>query len=110
MADVNHVEMTGKLAYPEYKETANGYPRFSGKLIITKKGSDRDGNAYESKDFVRIVAWGDLALTMQDLVENSRLSVTGRLSDRSYTGQCKGCGCDQKRFWYEVVIDNYTVV
>jgi single-stranded DNA-binding protein len=110
MNDRNFVEVTGKLAYPEYKETSNGYPRFTGKVIVTKQGTDRDGNDYSSKDFVRIVAWGDLARTMQELEENSRLNVTGRLSDRSYTGQCKACGADQKRFWYEVVVDNYTVV
>lgn len=105
-SDQNLVMLTGSLKYPEYNETANGYPRFNGKLQIRKE--HRDGTT--EFDGIRLCAWGDLAEVLGILPIGTKLKITGTLTSRSYKGSCRGCGGAQMKYWYEVLVDNFIVL
>lgn len=111
MSEQNFIELTGEVVYPEYIETQNGYPKFSGKIAVVKNGVDKQGVEYSSKDYFRFVSWGELAKTMSDnLVSGINVKLNGRLSSRTYTSTCKNCGNPDKRYWYEVTVDNFIIL
>ena len=111
MQGQNEVYLTGYLRYPELKETNSGTPWFRGKVAVPfvytdkKTGEEKEGNNY-----IKISAWRDVARDLGDLEDGTAVQVVGSFNERSYDGNCKDCGSEQKKYWTDVLVGNFVVV
>ena len=106
----NFVQLSGFLKFPSLKETNNGNFRFQGKIAVPFTFKDREtGETKQGSNYVKISAWGDVAQELSNLAEDTPVRVEGVLSERSYPGNCKKCGQEEKKYWTDVVVDNFVV-
>ncbi len=99
----NFVQLEGELLWPEFKATATGKLFCKFKMAIPFKTND--GTLLKS--YVKCAAWESVAEALQAVEQGSWLKVTGRYNERSYDGKCKHCHSAEKKYWTEVVIDNF---
>jgi single-stranded DNA-binding protein len=99
----NFVQLEGELLWPEFKATATGKLFCKFKMAIPFKTND--GTVLKS--YVKCAAWESVAEALQAVEQGSWLKVTGRYNERSYDGKCKHCHSAEKKYWTEVVIDNF---
>jgi hypothetical protein len=102
MTGENFVRLKGKIVYPELKTVgANNSKLFKGKLAIPINGND------DKFQYVKIAAWESVAAGLGSLSSNTFIKVDGHIEERSYDGKCKHCNGMEKKYWTEVIIDNY---
>lgn len=108
---VNVVELQGFLKYKQIKETSNNNFLFSGKVAVPATYFDKQTKSNKSTfKYVKISAWGDVAQGLFALDENTPVHVYGSFNERNYDGNCKLCGGQEKKYWTDVLVDNFTVV
>jgi len=105
MEGKNFVELTGKVVYPELKIVGNGYNLFKAKIAIPVGTEDQ-----KKFQYVKVAGWNTVAEALGELKENAYVKIHGHIEERSYEGKCKGCGAVEKKYWTEVVIDNFIEV
>jgi len=81
---INNVELQGELCWPELKYTGSGKALLKGKVRIPTT-DQRSGDARES--YLRITAWEDFATYLDSLPARSRIRVSGRIQERSFTNR-----------------------
>lgn len=81
---INNVELQGELCWPELKYTGSGKALLKGKVRIPTT-DQRSGEARES--YLRITAWEDFATYLDSLPARSRIRVSGRIQERSFTNR-----------------------
>lgn len=81
---VNSVILQGELCWPELKYTGSGKALFKAKVRIPTT-DHRDGEARES--YLRITAWEDFAEYLNSLPARSKVRVSGRIQERSFTNR-----------------------
>ena len=99
----NFVELVGQIRWPELNYTVNGNARYKAKIAVpfkTKEGELKH-------EFHSVVAWGNIAEDISQLAEDTKVKVHGRINSRSFMGKCPHCQGETKRYWTEVVIDNF---
>jgi hypothetical protein len=106
MEGTNFVELKGKVIYPSFKTVGSGHRLFKGKLAIPIKG-DANNNRFQ---YIKIAAWNELAELMNNLPQDAFVKVHGHIEERSYDGKCKQCGAAEKKYWTEVLVDNFVAV
>jgi hypothetical protein len=100
----NFVKLTGTIKYPELKTVGAGnYSLFKGKLAIPVQ--DKEGRF----QYLKIAAWNDLAEALNE-VGDRYITIHGHIEERSYDGKCRHCGGPEKKYWTEVVVDNFVPV
>ena len=103
----NKVQLIGNLGQdPEIRSFDNGKvcARFS--LATTDAYRDADGNKVTETQWHNIVAWGNLAKTIEKyLVRGSEVAVEGKLTHRSYDDK-EG----NKRYYTEVVMNDMVML
>jgi single-stranded DNA-binding protein len=109
MEGKNFVILQGSLRYPKPAVTQNGFPKFTAKMAVPVKFT-RNGQEQSSEVYFNVIAWGDVAEGMGELIENTPLEIQGHLNTRSYDGKCRHCGGADKKYWSEVQIDNFKIV
>ena len=103
MEGTNFVELVGQIRWPQLKTVGEGQHKlFKSKLAIPVS-DDRF-------QYLKIAAWRGVAEALNALAEDSFIKVHGHIEERSYDGKCKGCGGAEKKYWTEVVVDNFIVV
>lgn len=60
--------------------------------------------------YIKISAWDSVAEGLNDLSSNSFIHIHGHIEERSYDGKCRHCGGSEKKYWTEVVIDNFVII
>jgi single-strand DNA-binding protein len=87
MGSVNRVILIGNLGRdPEVRSTSNGQSVANFSLACTETYKDRDGNRQEKTEWVKVVAWGNLAtLAGQYLSKGRQVYVEGSLQTREYS-------------------------
>jgi len=106
MEGTNFVELKGKVIYPSFKTVgSNNSKLFKGKLAIPV--GDAEGGRFQ---YIKIAAWNNLAELMNDLPQDAFVKVHGHIEERSYDGKCKHCGGAEKKYWTEVLVDNFIQV
>jgi len=104
----NFVELAGFLKYPELSETRNGNYRFQGKVAIPFSYVEKaTGETKEGTRYVKISAWGDTAQDLGALKDGTSVRVQGVFNERSYDGNCKSCGAQEKKYWTDVLVSNF---
>lgn len=107
----NFVELVGLLNNPQLKETRNGNFHFQGKVAVPTQYKDKaSGDWKEGSKYIKISAWGDLAQELSSLSEGASLKVQGTFNERSYDSSCKSCGTPEKKYWTDVLVNNFVRV
>ena len=107
----NFVELVGFLKYPNLRETRNGNFHFQGKIAVPTVYTDRETKEKkEGAKYIKISAWGDLAQELAGLREDTPLKVHGIFNERSYDGNCKSCSTPEKKYWTDVLVNNYVII
>jgi single-stranded DNA-binding protein len=81
---INSVELQGELCWPELKYTSTEKALFKAKLRIPTT-DQRTGEAGES--YLRITAWEEFAEYLNSLPPRSRVHISGRIQERSFTNR-----------------------
>ncbi len=81
---INSVELQGEICWPELKYTSTGKALFKAKLRIPTT-DQRSGDDRES--YLRITAWEQFAEFLDSLPARSRVRVSGRIQERSFTNR-----------------------
>jgi hypothetical protein len=103
MKGENFVTLKGKIQWPEIKIVGqNNTKLFKGKLAIPL-----DDNKAQ---YLKIAAWAQVAEGLEGLPEGTFIHIHGHIEERSYDGKCKHCKGQEKKYWTEVVIDNFQVL
>lgn len=107
----NEVYLTGFLKYAEVFPTSTGGHRLKAKISVPFVYKDKEsGMQKEGSKYYKIAAWNDIAEDLGGLAEGTPIEIVGTLNERSYQGNCKSCGADEKKYWSDVVVDNFQVV
>lgn len=103
MVGENFVTLTGYITRPNFKIVGqNNTPLFKGSMSIpTAKGSNQ---------FLKIAGWGEIAESLRDTGSQVMIKAHGHIEESSYDGKCRHCGGAEKKYWTEVVIDNFIPV
>jgi single-strand DNA-binding protein len=102
MGALNRIILTGRLAAdPEVRYTKDETPYSQFSVAVNRISKDKESTA----DFIRCVAWGNLAKVCGKFLKKGRLvALEGKLHVRKF--ESKG----QKRSSAEVAIDNLHLV
>ena len=101
MVGENFVRLTGKLIKIKHKELDNNGYMFKATLAIPSQ--DHDG-FYQ---YVKVGAWGDVAEDLSKLKSSTYVKIHGHIEESSYDSQCRHCQAFEKKYWTEVMIDNF---
>lgn len=99
----NFVLLVGKITYPSFKELDNGGFMFKARLAIPIPESA------QQYQYVKVAAWGNLAEDLSLLPKNTFIRLHGHIEESSYNSECKFCKCSDKKYWTEVIIDNFII-
>lgn len=98
----NFVSLKGTLQWPEFRRVGqNNTPLFKAKLRIP---------VGEKAQFLKIAGWNNIAEGLADVPENQFIHIHGHVEERSYDGACKHCKGQEKKYWTEVVVDNFAPI
>jgi single-stranded DNA-binding protein len=110
MQGENFVRLVGFLKYPQLKQTATGKTYFQGKVAVPFSYTDRQSNEIkEGVKYVKVSAWGEAATALGGLPDDTAVQVSGIFNERSYDGNCKHCGAQDKKYWTDVLVDSVMV-
>lgn len=99
MEGENFISLKGYIAWPSLKKVGeNNLSLFKGKIVIPIDNK---------KQYVKIAAWGDLAEGLDALPKDAFIHIHGHLEESNYEASCRHCGALDKKYWTEVVIDNF---
>lgn len=99
----NFVSLKGKIQWPEVKTVGqNNTKLFKGKLAIPV-----DDSKFQ---YLKVAAWAEVAGRLETLSEGTFIHIHGHIEERSYDGTCKHCKGQEKKYWTEVIIDNFQLL
>lgn len=102
MEGENFVSLKGQVLNLKLKTVGmNNSKLTSGRLSIPINGKAQH---------VKIAAWGSIAEELSSLPRNNFVHIHGHIEERSYEGHCKRCNGAEKKYWTEVLIDNFVVI
>lgn len=102
MQGENFVSLKGTLQWPELRQVGqNNTSLFKAKLAIPIS---------DKAQYLKIAAWNDTAERLSEVPKNAMIHIHGHIEERSYDGACKHCKGQEKKYWTEVVVDNFTIL
>lgn len=104
MTGENFVSLTGKLARPELKEFESGAKLFKANLAIP----DALGTSFQ---YIKIACWGELGQDLYDAKGRGvYFKIHGHIEESSYDGACQHCSGKNKKYYTEVIVDNFVKI
>ena len=102
MEGENFVSLKGKLIQKDLKQVGvkNVY-MFKSKMYLPINGRAQ---------YIRVVAWANLAEDLYNLPKDTYVHIHGHIEESSYNQNCKHCNGPDKKYWTEVVIDNFKTI
>lgn len=98
----NFVSLKGTLQWPELRTVGqNNTKLFKAKLKIP---------IGDKAQYLKVAAWNDIAENLADVAKEQFIHIHGHVEERSYDGACKHCSGQEKKYWTEVVIDNFATI
>ncbi len=102
MEGENFVSLVGKLTWPEFKTVGEKSNKlFKAKLAIPI------ANSPGKSQYLKVAGWNVMAEALNTVPKDKFVKVHGHIEERSYDGKCKHCGGADRKYWTEVVIDNF---
>jgi single-strand DNA-binding protein len=100
---LNHAQVVGNVTRdPEIRQTPNGDSVVSFGVATNFSWKDRAGQDQEKTEFHNVVAWGDMAKSIHNIVRKGRkIYISGRLQTRSWDTPD-----GQKRYATEIIAEN----
>jgi single-strand DNA-binding protein len=100
---LNHAQIVGNVTRdPELRQTPNGDSVVSFGVATNFSWKDRAGQDQEKTEFHNVVAWGDTAKSIHNIVKKGRkIYISGRLQTRSWEAPD-----GQKRYATEIITEN----
>lgn len=74
---------------------------FKGKFAIPINGKTQ---------YIKIAAWGTIAEALFIVPLKGFIHIHGHIEESSYDGRCRYCNGAEKKYWTEVVIDNFVML
>jgi len=103
MLGENFVTLVGRITRPNFKRVGqNNTPLFKGSVAIP---TSTGGNQY-----IKIAAWGTIAEALIDTDSKSMIKIHGHIEESSYEGKCRYCQKPERKYWTEVIVDNFMLV
>ena len=98
----NFVVLVGRLTYPSLKAVGdNNNALYNAKMAIpTLNGGGKS-------QYVKVTAWGTIAEGLAIIPQDKFVRINGHIEERSYDAKCRHCGGPDKKFWTNVIVDNY---
>jgi hypothetical protein len=100
----NFVTLVGKMVNTNMRTFESGSRLFKAKMAIPIPNLDN------MNQYIKIAAWGQLADDLNDVDKETFVKAHGHIEERSYDGKCRSCNNKEKKYWTEVVIDNFVIV
>jgi hypothetical protein len=98
----NFVSLKGYIQQSTLKTVGNNNSiLFKGKFAIPINNK---------KQYIKIGAWNAIAEGLGELSKNSFIYIHGHIEESSYDGKCRYCNGAEKKYWTEVIIDNFVVI
>lgn len=95
----NFVSLKGVVQRGELKTVGQKNTKlFKGKLAIPV------GDKFQ---YIKIAAWESIAEGLNSVPKDGFIHVHGHIEERSYDGKCRHCQGAEKKYWTEVVVDNF---
>jgi hypothetical protein len=105
MQGENFVSLVGKIMWPDFKTVGEKSSKlFKAKLAIPI--NDAPGKF----QYLKIAGWNAMADALHEVSENQFIKIHGHIEERMYDGKCKHCNGLDKKYWTEVIVDNFIVV
>ena len=105
MKGENFVSLIGKVVWPDFKTVGERNSKlFKAKLaipIVNNPGKFQ---------YIKIAGWNAMAEALNDVIEEQYIKLHGHIEERSYDGKCKHCNGFDKKYWTEVIVDNFIIV
>lgn len=101
MKGENFVILVGKITRPNFKELDNNNFMFKASLAIPIK---------EYYQYIKVCAWGSLAEALGIIRSGTYIKLHGHIEESSYDGECRHCKGFDKKYWTEVIIDNFITI
>jgi len=104
MEGSNFVSLVGKIVRAEFKQVGEkNTSLFKGRLEIPI------GDGSKSQ-YLKISAWGNVAEMLNSVPQDQFIKIHGHIEERPYDGKCKHCGGKERRYWTDVVVDQFGVL
>jgi hypothetical protein len=103
MEGENFVKLIGKISRGSYKEVG----QFNTGLFKSSLAIPTSNNKYQ---YIKIAAWADLAKALRDTDTTEVIKIHGHIEESSYDGKCRHCSGPEKKYWTEVIVDNFVVI
>ena len=98
----NFVSLVGKIVWPDLKTVGDKNHRlFKAKLAIPVQGLE---NKFQ---YIKIAGWNSIADALNLISDDMFIKIHGHIEERSYEGKCKHCHGPEKKYWTEVIVDNF---
>lgn len=98
----NFVSLKGTIQWPELRTVGqNNTQLFKGKFVIP---------IGEKAQYLKIAGWNTIAEGLAALAPDTFIHIHGHIEERSYDGACKHCKGAEKKYWTEVVVDNFAPI
>jgi hypothetical protein len=102
MEGENFVSLKGQITNGEFKVVGEKNSKlFKGKMTIP---------VGDKSQYIKVAAWREIAEGLESLPKNAFIHIHGHIEERSYDGTCRHCKGQEKKYWTEVVIDNFTQI
>ena len=100
MLGENFVTLIGKLSRPSFKLVGQGnYPMFKANLAIPTED--------KKTQYIKISAWYSNAEALNEVSPTTFIKVHGHIEESSFDGKCRHCNGPERKYWTEVVVDNF---
>lgn len=105
MEGENFVSLVGKIVWPEFKTVGEKSSKlFKSKIAIPI------ANVPDKFQYIKVAGWNAMAEALNEVGKDQFVKIHGHIEERSYGGKCKHCGGADRKYWTEVVIDNFIVM
>ena len=100
----NFVILKGKLTNTNIK-TIGQYNsnKFSAKLAVPSP------NPGMNPQYIKIAAFGTMADALNQVGKGQLVKIHGHIEEQHYDGRCRHCGGHDRKYWTEVLVDNFRI-
>lgn len=101
---MNYVKLKGRISRPRSKLIGQYNSLVFNASLAIPAPYPQKGTQY-----IKISSF-NMADELAKLPEGTFIQLEGHIEERFYSGSCRHCGGYEKKYWTEVVVDNFVVL